>query len=140
AAVCDSDAIVHKLLAKNGKAVEIVAKAFPGTLKDNAIDRKALGKEVFGHEEELKHLESLLHPLVHKMQDVFIRWARMRGKTVVVLAILLLFETQGETRCHYTVVVHAPPFLQKMRALKRGLSHERLQSILARQMKTFEKR
>jgi dephospho-CoA kinase len=140
AAVCDSDSIVHKLLDKNGTAVEAVGKAFPHTLKGNRIDRKALGKEVFGDEEKLRQLEAILHPLVHKAQDEFIRRARTHRKSVIVLDIPLLFETKGEDRCDYTVVVSAPEFLQKNRVLKRGISHERFKYILERQMKSHEKR
>lgn len=141
AAVCDSDALVHRLLAKNGAAVEAVSKAFPGTRKGDAIDRKVLGQQVFGNAEKLKRLEAILHPLVRKSQDEFIKRARIRKTRVVVLDIPLLFETQGEKRCDYTVVASAPKFVQRTRALSRpGMTEEKLANILARQMPEYEKR
>ncbi|MFQ5763301.1 MAG: dephospho-CoA kinase, partial [Rhodospirillales bacterium] len=53
----------------------------------------------------------------------------------------LLFETGGEKRCDGVVTVSAPAFLQELRVLRRaGMTRERLESILARQMPDEEKR
>ena len=57
ACVFDADAEVHKLLAKNGAAVEKVAKAFNGVkAKDGSIDRKKLGQIVFADEQKVPTL------------------------------------------------------------------------------------
>jgi len=140
AAVCDSDKVVHQLLGPKGEAVEKIAALFPAAKKNNAIDRALLGREVFVDDEKLKLLESVLHPLVHRAQDRFIRRARIRKKQIVILDIPLLFETGGEIRCDYTVVVTAPPFLQRHRVFKRPqMSEEKFARILARQMPDREK-
>src|SRR5688572_11425265 len=60
AKTCNADLIVHQLLGPGGDAVEAVAHAFPDVEKHGAIDRKALGAAVFGNEEKLKTLESIL--------------------------------------------------------------------------------
>ncbi len=140
AAVCDSDAIVHRLLGSRGEAVEEVGRCFPATRRDGRIDRALLGKEVFVDAAKLRQLEAILHPLVRKHQDRFIRRAHMRGKRVVVLDIPLLFETQGEKRCDCTVVASAPYFLQRMRALGRmHMTETKFRQVLSRQMKNSEK-
>lgn len=141
AAICDSDNIVHKLMGRNGEAVEKVRKLFPESIKNNAVDRKVLGEIVFGNEIKLKQLEAILHPLVRKYQDKFIKRAVIQRKKVVILDIPLLFETHAEKRCDYTVTVSAPVFMQRQRALTRqGMTKERLASILARQMPDSKKR
>jgi len=141
AAVCDSDAIVHRLLAPKGAAAAEISRLFPGTVKSGVIDRKLLGKEVFGNNAKLRKLEAALHPLVHEAQDRFIRRARAYSKKVVVLDIPLLFETGGEERCDATVVATAPAALQRQRVFRRThMTEEKFAQILSRQMKDSEKR
>jgi dephospho-CoA kinase len=139
--VCDSDAIVHHLLGKGGAAVEKVAALFPDACKNGKIDRVFLSKEVFNSTPKLRALERILHPLVRRAQDDFIRDAAGRGAHVVVLDIPLLFETGAELRCDITVVADAPAFIQRARVLARpGMTQEKFAQILARQMPAAEKR
>ena len=139
--VYDSDASVHAVLGKGGAAVAPIAEAFPGTVRDGAVDRDALGKRVFGDEAALGRLESIVHPLVRKRQDEFLkRWARRRAP-VVVLDIPLLFEVDLDVRCDYSIVVTAPRFIQAARVLARpGMTPDKFDGILARQMPDREKR
>ncbi len=140
-AVCDSDKIVHQLLAEGGKAVNLIAGHFEGTRYEKGIDRAALGKQVFGQPEKLKLLESILHPLVQRGQREFIARMKRLGKKIVLLDIPLLFETEAERRCNHVVVVSAPAFIQRQRVLARaGMTQEKLTRILARQMSDRQKR
>lgn len=60
---------------------------------------------------------------------------------MVVLDIPLLFETGGEWRMDAVVVVSAPAEVQRERALARpGMTAQRLDAILARQMPDADKR
>jgi len=53
----------------------------------------------------------------------------------------LLFETGGERRCDAVIVVSAPAFLQRRRVMVRpGMSEERFNAVLAKQMPDWEKR
>jgi dephospho-CoA kinase len=141
AATLDSDKVVHALLAKGGEAVEEVARLFPAARVNGAIDRKLLGREVFGKPVKLKLLESVIHPLVRKAQDEFIRKSRRAVRRFVVLDIPLLFETEGEKRCDYVVVTDASPFLQRQRVLARpGMTEEKFTAVVAAQMPAFQKR
>jgi dephospho-CoA kinase len=137
----DSDRVVHRLLAQDAQAIRAVAAQFPAALKDGAIDRAALGREVFGKPEKLKELEFILHPLVRRAQEAFIRRERSRGRRAVVLDIPLLFETGAEKRCDVTVLATAPDFLQAQRVMRRpGMTAEKLAHIRLRQMPDAEKR
>jgi len=144
--VYDADAEVHKLMVAGGTAVAQVAKAFPGALATDPsgrdfIDRSALGGLVFGDDAALKRLERILHPLAGQAKARFLALAARRRDTMVVLDIPLLLETGGDNMCDAVVVVTAPPFVQAQRVLKRpGMTAERFQSILARQLPDLEKR
>ncbi len=138
-----SDEAVHELLGPGGAAVVPVAAEFRGTLneKDKSIDRAALGAVVFGNDENRRKLEAIVHPLVIDLQRKFLAdHARLRTP-VVVLDIPLLFETGADARVDYTIVVSAPPFIQRQRVLARpGMTPEKFESILATQMPDAEKR
>jgi dephospho-CoA kinase len=139
--VHDADATVHRLMAPGGAAVARVAEAFPGVLRHGAIDRAALGAKVFGDGAALKRLERILHPLVRLDERRFLRRWRARRAPLVTLDVPLLFETRGERRCDYVIVVTAPLFLQRRRVLARpGMTDERFRAILAKQMPDAEKR
>lgn len=133
--VFDADAVVHRMLAKGGEAVEVVARSFPGVINDGAIDRRRLGDRVFGKGNELKKLEHILHPLVGKARNRFLRLAGASRTRVVVMDVPLLFETGGMAGYHAVVVVSAPHFVQRSRALRRpGMTTERFASIVQKQV------
>ncbi|MDA0241123.1 MAG: dephospho-CoA kinase [Proteobacteria bacterium] len=139
--VHDADVTVHRLMAKNGAAVTDIETAFPGVIKDGAVDRTLLGAAVFGDEAALARLEAILHPQVRAVQTEFLRRASRRRADVVLLDVPLLYETHGEKNCDAVVVVTASAWLQRLRVLARpGMTQERLQSILARQTPDAEKR
>lgn len=139
--VYDSDAAVHVVLGKGGAAVPEIDAAFPGVVVDGAVDRDLLGKRVFGDSAALARLEAIVHPLVRAVQDRFLRRCAARGAQLVVLDIPLLFEVALYVRCDATIVVSAPPFIQAARVLARpGMTREKFDGILARQMPDAEKR
>jgi dephospho-CoA kinase len=139
--VHDADASVHHLMSHGGAAVGFIEAAFPGTALNGAVDRKELGARVYADPAELKRLESILHPMVRAQEQIFLRTARARGRPIVVLDIPLLYETGGEKRCDAVIVVTAPKFLQDQRVLKRpGMSRQRLDEIVSKQMPDAEKR
>lgn len=139
--VYDADAAVHALYEKGGAAVKPVGMAFPGVVKDGAIDRAALREAVLGKSEALNRLNSIVHPLVARSQMDFRARALQSDATFAVLDIPLLFETGGETRCDYISVVTAPAEVQKMRVMARGtMTEEDFEAILARQTPDAEKR
>ncbi len=139
--VHDADATVHRLFGRGGAAVAPIAAAFPGVVRDGAVDRKALGAVVFGDPAALRRLEAIVHPLVRAAEGEFLRRARRRRVRLVVLDIPLLYETGGAGRCDAVAVVTAPPFLQAQRVLRRpGMTPERLAAIRAAQMPDAEKR
>lgn len=139
--VYDADAAVHALYDRGGAAVEIIAREFPGAVKEGAVDRNALSALVVGKHDEVKRLEGLIHPLVGAAQMAFLMAAEKSGARAVLLDIPLLFETGGDTRVDVVVVVSTSPEIQRERVLSRAnMSAEKLDAILARQMPDAHKR
>ena len=138
--VFDSDAEVHGLYA-DGQTVGLIGKTFPGVVVDGKIDRQLLGQRVLASPEDLKKLESLIHPLVKEKRKEFIsRWLKQECPFVI-LDIPLLYETGEDQKVDYVVVVSADEEIQRKRAMARpGMTGEKLASLLARQMPDAEKR
>jgi dephospho-CoA kinase len=139
APVHSADAAVHRLYAGEGAAA--VEQAFPGVMADGRIDREKLAQRVLGDREAMARLESIVHPLVRAAEAEFLAAARAAGARIAVLDIPLLLETGSEKRVDAVVVVTAPGAVQRARVLERpGMTAEKLDAILAKQMPDAQKR
>ena len=137
--VCDADALVHELY--EGEAVAPIEAAFPGTTVGGKVDRQRLSAMLLADPSGFKRLEAIVHPLVQQAERECLAAARACGAKVAVLEIPLLLETGGAPKCDAVAVVSAPAQLQRERVLARpGMTAEKLDAILARQMPDAEKR
>jgi len=137
--VHDSDETVHRLYS--GVAAPLIEARFPGVVVDGTVDRNRLAAKVLGDAEAIRNLERIVHPLVRADADAFLERNREAGAKIAVLDIPLLFETGGEGRVDKIVVVTAPADVQRERVLARpGMTTEKLEAILARQVPDAEKR
>ncbi len=140
AATYDADAEVHKLYAAGGGAVAPVSAAFPGVVKDGAINRPALSAQVIDNPDKLHQLESIVHPLTAQGRMEFLAKAA-ESHTLAVLDIPLLYETGAEKSLDAVVVCSAPVSVQIKRALQRpNLTRQKLYSIIAKQTPDGAKR
>jgi len=138
-AVIDADAEVHKLY--EGVAVEPIEVAFPGATRNGKVDRPALSAILLQRPEGFKVLEAIVHPLVQAAERDALQAENRRAAAMAVLEIPLLYETGGESRVDVVVVVSAPGEVQRRRVLERpGMTAEKLDAILARQISDTEKR
>lgn len=139
--VFDADAEVHRAYAPGGTAVALLEAAFPGVTGPDGVDRAALSRRVLGQPDELKRLEAIVHPLMAQARADFLARAEAAGARAVLFDIPLLFETGGDRAMDATVVVSAPADVQRARVLARpGMTAEKLDAILARQMPDADKR
>ncbi len=137
--VHDADESVHALYA--GEAVPLIEAEFPGTSANGIVDRRKLGEYVVGKPEAMKRLEKIVHPLVARKRDQFLRQSQEHGAVVVVLDVPLLFETGGDKYCDYVAVVTTSFEEQKKRVLSRpDMTIEKFEKILASQISDDEKR
>lgn len=145
--VHESDHVVHQLLQRNSIARPAIAAVFPFfehpeiyDKKTKDLKRKEFGDLIFNNDEHKATLESILHPLVQKSQNEFIRAETLKGRDIVCLDIPLLFETGADSRVDYSIVVSAPAFIQRERALSRpNMNEEKFIAILETQMPDAEK-
>ena len=136
--VWDADAAVHRLYAPGGAAVVPLAALFPAARHDNTISRDVLKALLAADPAILPKLEAVVHPLVAADRDHFLSQAHA---DLVVLDIPLLFENGTEAQLGATLLVTAPPDLQRARVLARpGMTPAHLSTILARQMPDAAKR
>jgi dephospho-CoA kinase len=136
--VWDADATVHRLYAKGGAAVAAIAVICPQAIENDNVSRETLKREIAKTPTLLQKIESAVHPLVATDRAEFL--AKVAAD-IVVLDIPLLFEKSSQGEFDATLLVTAPPYLQRERVLARpGMTEQQFDSILARQMPDAEKR
>ena len=139
--VYDADAAVHRLYQVGGAAVEPIGSAFPGTVKEGAVDRAELSRQVTGDHSATQRLQAIVYPLMADERRKFLENAEKNGADIVVFDIPLLFETKGEGNMDAVVVVSAPSHIQRERVLARpGMTEEKFDYLHSRQMPDEEKR
>jgi len=133
--VFDSDASVHALYAKGGKAVAPIDQAFPGVVVAGAVDRQRLSAALHEDPAGFARLEAIVHPLVLEQREAFLHNAHQSGADLLVFDIPLLFETGSEKHVDHVLVVHAPEAERRARVLQRpGMTDAKLDAIIARQL------
>jgi dephospho-CoA kinase len=132
-----ADEIVHHLLKHDRRTISRVIERFGERVRGSeGIDRKALGREVFGDAEALRELEEILHPLVRGETD---RRIEASEAEVFVVEIPLLFETGRGEDFDFTVAVTVPEERRRVWAEERGLDEAALLAVEARQLTGEEK-
>jgi len=137
--VNDSDAVVHDLYKTD--AVKPVGEAFPGSIREGAIERVELARQLSLNPGGFSRLEAIVHPLVRDREKQFLERQRSAGADLVLLDIPLLFETGAEKRVDVVVVATCDPQIQRQRVLARpGMTEEKFKLILNRQLPDSQKR
>lgn len=118
--VFDADAEVRRLQAPGGPALPAIARAFPGTVHANRLDRARLREIVLADAAARRTLEAILHPMVRQAERRFRARAQGAGQRLIVLDLPLLFETGAERRVDHVIAVSAPRAVQLARLRLRG--------------------
>jgi dephospho-CoA kinase len=133
-----SDELVHDLLAEDRETITRIVERFgEDVLGERGIDRRSLGRKVFGDPLALSDLEDILHPLVRRETD---RRIAASEADLFVAEIPLLFEgSRSGGGFDYTVAVTVPEERRREWVKQRGVGEAALQAIEARQLGQEEK-
>ena len=132
-----ADEIVHHLLKNDRQTVSRIIGRFGEDVRGpEGVDRKALGRKVFGDAEALRDLEEILHPLVRGETD---RRIEASMAELFVVEIPLLFETGRGGDFDFTVAVKVPEVRRRAWAAERGLDEAALRAVESRQLSGEEK-
>jgi dephospho-CoA kinase len=137
--VFSSDEAVHALY--RGEAVAPIERLFPGVARNGVIDRAELARRLVADPARLTEVEAIVHPLVRNQIAWFFKGAEGNGALLAVADIPLLFEGGFDYGLDAVVVTVVDEQTQRRRALQRpGMTVEKLEAMLARQMPQAEKR
>jgi len=133
--VVDCDAVYHELLKSDITLQTLLCKRF-GDVKtaDGGIDRKALGRVVFGDAKALADLDTIIKPFITAAVERALAAAKEQGKRLAAVDGITIIESGLAARCDTTVAVLAPPEERVRRICAReGIGEEYARSRVAAQ-------
>lgn len=118
--VLSADAIAKELMANDPDMRQAIVDAFgPESYTGQELNRKWLAAQVFEDREQLEQLNQIVHPRTIAEQGVRARKLIDAGDRIVACEAALIFESGGENRFDYIVVVDAEPDIRYGRAAER---------------------
>ena len=136
--IIDADKLGHVALTSNDVKRKLSEKFGDEILENNEISREKLGKLVFGNDDNLKILNSIIHPkikeLILKLQE------QHKDENLVFLDIALLYEANFVDLVEKVAVVYVDEDVQLERLMTRNfLSKEEALKRIESQMSPQEK-
>ena len=136
--IIDADKLGHVALTSDDVKRKLAEKFGDEILENNEISREKLGKLVFGNDDNLKILNSIIHPkikeLILKLQE------EHKDENLVFLDIALLYEANFVDLVEKVAVVYVDEDVQLERLMTRNsLSKEEAIKRIESQMSPREK-
>lgn len=139
--VLDADQIAREVVEPGQPALREIAERFPGVVKDGVLDRAALGKRVFGNDDERQALNAITHPRIQERTLELTQKLFSQGEKVVLYDAALLIENRLHQAMNGVVLVVAPPEVQKARLMARnGFSSDEADARIRSQLPLEEKK
>ena len=142
ARVIDADKVAHQLYQPGTPAFDEVVGAFGREIvgEKGEIDRKELGRKVFGNPQALKRLNAILHPrIAHRIEEILEGWRGEGVKVAVVEAALLLEAGWGPLVDQVWVTLASEAKVKERLRANKDLTDEEIRARLASQMPVEEK-
>lgn len=119
AATLSTDAVAHAILDEPETLARLAERWGPGVARDGRVNRERVASIVFNDPDELRWMETLMHPLVGER---VLRWRAElgTGAKLAVVEVPLLFEAGMEELFDATLVVVAGEERRSQRAADRG--------------------
>lgn len=143
ATIIDADAIVHELQQPGQPVLAQMVRHFGRDIlrPDWRLDRPALRRRVFEDPDARAALEAIVHPAVVARREELIAEAAVRGASMVVSDIPLLFEAADPAAFDGVILVDAPAALRRDRLITlRGMHPAEADRLIAAQMPSDVKR
>lgn len=136
-ALYDSDSRAKRLMNESSSLREALIEEFgEECYVEGVLNRPYLAQCVFGSEEKLAKLNSIVHPAV---KADFEAWAEEQDGDYCILESAILFESGFDKLVDKTVAILAPTPMRIERAMKRdGASREQVESRVRAQMSDDE--
>ncbi|MBO5962735.1 MAG: dephospho-CoA kinase [Alistipes sp.] len=137
AAIYDSDSRAKSLMSESAELrAALIAEFGEGCYKGGELNRPYLAEKVFGSEEQLAKLNSIVHPAV---KADFLAWAEEQEGDFCILETAILFESGFDAVVDCSVAVLAPMPLRIERAMQRdGATREQIEARIKAQMSDDE--
>lgn len=137
AAHYDSDSRAKVLMNESEELRKaLVAEFGEECYEGGTLNRSYLASKVFGSEEQLAKLNSIVHPAV---KADFLAWAEEQEGDYCILETAILFESGFDALVDKKVAVLAPQPLRVMRAMERdGATKEQIEARIKVQMSDDE--
>ena len=121
--VFDADAVCAQMYASDKQLIAQIGATFEGVVVGGVLGKKAL----LGHLrslEDIKKLESIVHPVIWREAIFFLQRATRARKRWVVMDIPLLFEGGYADSCDKIITVQVADFIRNMRMKKNRLPQD----------------
>ena len=137
AAVYESDSRAKALMNESAELREkLIAEFGAECYEGDELNRSYLASKVFGSDEQLAKLNSIVHPAV---KSDFLAWAEVQEGDYCILETAILFESGFDVLVDKKVAVLAPQPLRVMRAMERdGATKEQIEARIKAQMSDDE--
>ena len=137
--VYDSDAEAKALMVSSEELREGIIQAFgKESYEGQSLNKNWLSQQVFGNDEALEKLNSLVHPAVRKH---FLQWAEAQDYPFVIQETALIFENQAQDKYDFTLLVYAPEETRIQRVMSRsGWSREKIAARISAQLSDEQKK
>jgi len=141
--VINADEVAHQVVRPGSDGLAQVIQVFgPGLLlPDQSLDRKKMAKLVFQNPDQLRKLESILHPLVKSVVASQKLAEEKKGTKLLIYDVPLLFEKNMQDQFDSTILIACSEKLQRDRLIHRDhLTDAEVDARLQNQMPTAKKR
>jgi dephospho-CoA kinase len=139
--VVDTDVLARQVVEPGEPALEEIAKAFGHDVLDSTgrLHRAEVARQVFGNPALREKLEGILHPRIRERWLAQILAWRTQGHRRAAVIIPLLFETDAQEECDFTIAVACSTQAQQSRLRARGWTPEQIHQRVAAQWPTAKK-
>ncbi|MCR5177237.1 MAG: dephospho-CoA kinase [Anaerovibrio sp.] len=141
--VIDCDRIAWKLSEPDRDIWQLYYKRYGDSVinEDRSLNRQAVAKRVFGNAEELRQINSIVHPIIEREMLAGIKKAEKNGENIIFLDVPLLFEAGFAKMTDEIWLVYVPFEIQLKRLIERnGYDKDEAISRIHSQMDLDKKR